>query len=496
MADRHSEKLRTFAHLSELFPDGFPLEVAARRLRVIVGEETLRSEAGQVLVLTVARLVPRLCDKIDFVCPDSDCLPRLQPLLASSSFSGRSLAALSEMIWSDGQFTADSATGADVTVGIGGAAGDLHVGISADGEAVLSRSRGTAIDRADAIAAALSAAALAAGEATKLIYPELGGETIEEFTFGLGPFGAPLQSGELLRVERPVVAGVGAVGCAFIYALICLGATGSILLLDPDVVDDTNLMRYVLFDSRHDGIAKVDAAKQLIAASGISLEVESSRTILQSFLTRHPSERDRLRLLVSAVDSYEARRALAGELPRKILNAGTMPRDFTLSRHGFADGYACLACLYPARPEDADRAAVMARELGLPRSEIAELLRSKAGLNERQLTRAAEVRGLPSEQFSSWVGAPLDSFYHKEFCATAQVATARGEAVAPLAFGSAWAGFLLAEGLIADGDDRYFRIDTFVGLERPQRGSKRPRVGCVLCKREAYRRAYTDRWGH
>lgn len=192
-----------------------------------------------------------------------------------------------------------------------------------------------------------------------------------------------------------------------------------------------------------------------------------------------------LRLVVSAVDTYETRRDIAGELPREILNAGTMPRDFTVSSHRLGDGYACLACLYRAAPRDAERDVVLSRELGFPASEVAELLRSRAGLSERQLQRIAEHRGLPSDRFLGYQGAPLDTFHHKEFCATAQVATSRGEAVAPLAFGSAWAGFLLAEGLAAAGPKRYFRVNTFAGLDRPLWDSKRPRTDCVLCARQA-----------
>ena len=87
--------------------------------------------------------------------------------------------------------------------------------------------------------------------------------------------------------------------------------------------------------------------------------------MLSDFLDAHPSERERLQLLVSAVDTYEQRRALTSELPREVLNAGTNPRDFTVSRHAFGDGYACLACLYPSRAVDTERDAVIARELRL-----------------------------------------------------------------------------------------------------------------------------------
>ena len=240
---------------------------------------------------------------------------------------------------------------------------------------------------------------------------------------------------------------------------------------------------------------KVEAAAQLIQASDIDLSVEKAPVVLRQFLKRHPAERERFEFVLSAVDTYEARREIASELPRTILNAGTTTRDFTISRHGFADGYACLACLYPARRQDAAEEAVQSRELGLPRSEVTELRRSRAGLTERQLRRVAGSRGEPSDKYLGYLGEPLQSFYNKKFCAKAQIATSRGEAVAPLAFGSAWAGFLLAQALMREMDEcRHFRIDTMTGLAHPYRGAKRQRDSCPLCGQQAYRAGHSARW--
>jgi molybdopterin/thiamine biosynthesis adenylyltransferase len=494
MPDRHSEERRTFAHLNALLADGFPTEVAARRVQIVIGGDALTTPAGQVLALTVARLMPRLWHKIDFVCPQAPALRPLVPLLAGPRFSPEALADLARLIWQDGDFTAEVGGDVDVTIGIA-APGDVSAGTSASGAARVSRNDVQAIGDGEAIMAALTAAALVCAEATKLVCPELGAGAVDDLVYDHGPFGG-LLDGERLRLDRPVLVGVGAVGCALVYALICLGASGSILMLDPDVVTDSNLMRYILFDRRHLGCGKVDCARELIESSGIDLGVEGAASTLGSYLKRRPSERERLRLVISAVDTYEDRRRIASELPQAILNAGTTARNFTISRHGFADGYACLACLYPARPDDAAEEAVQSRELGLPRTEVAELRQSRAGLTARQLQRIAESRGLSPDDYLAYVGEPLASFYNKEFCAKVAVATDRGEAVAPLAFGSALAGLLLAAGLVVDrGPTRYFKLDMFTGLLRPRRMDKQPRASCTLCKIGAYRSVYTERWG-
>lgn len=492
--DRHTEKLRTFAHLAALVGAEFSAGMHERRLRVDVGEGVLDTEAGQVLVLTVTRLLPRICERIDFHVPEAECAGRLRPLLASSTFSSESLEALARLIW-DGDFTASDDYMADATIGIG-APGDIAVGIDAAGAAVVGHGEAIAIEMPDALEAALVAAALGCAETTKHLWPEIFGacEGVE-VRFASGPFGGTPEPVRPVVLERPVVAGVGAVGCATIYALIALGATGRVLLLDPDIVSDSNLMRYILFDSRHLKMAKTQAAEELIAATGLDLDVEYDKKVLQEYLKERPDERERLELVVSAVDTYQARREIAGELPHQVVNAGTTPSDFTVSRHGFGDGYACLACLYPPREVDIELAAVMARELGLEQTEVEQLRRTKKPTSAELLTRLATNRGLEPDYYADFIGEPVDTVYNKIVCGGRPIETERGEAVAPLAYGAALAGFLLGR-VVAEpgGEYRRFRMDFIRGLRTPIRSSPRARESCQYCGKSVFRRVYGERW--
>jgi molybdopterin/thiamine biosynthesis adenylyltransferase len=495
--DRRIEKLRTFVHLGALLGAEFSAAMRKRRLRIAVGDSVLESEAGQALVLTVGRLSPRICERIDFHVPNATCIRRLRPLLADDVFSGESLAALAGLIWNDGDFTASGTDPVNATIGIG-APGDVTVGIGSDGAAVVGHGDAVAIVQPDALEAALVAAALACAEATKYLWPEIFGPPAgAEIRFAGGPLGGDLEPLRPVMLQRPVVAGVGAVGCAAIYTLMVLGATGRILLLDPDFVSDSNLMRYVLFDSRHLKTTKPQAAKELIAAAGLDLKVECDRNVLQEYLKEHPDEREHLELVVSAVDTYEARREIAGELPRQIVNAGTSPGDFTVSRHGFGDGYACLACLYPPREVDVEMTAVMARELGLEKAAVEQLRRTKEPMTADLLARLAENRGHGRDQYVDFVGEPLDTVYHKVVCSERPIETERGEAVAPLAYGSALAGFLLGR-VVAEpaGDYRRFRVDFIRGLRTPMRTNPRQRESCPYCSNEIARNVYNTRWGH
>jgi molybdopterin/thiamine biosynthesis adenylyltransferase len=495
MPDRHSEELRTFAHLAGLLAEEFPPRVLDRQLRVVVGRDVLATAAGQALVLTVARIAPRICHRIDFVSPTGAAIVRLQPLLAHEEFSSSSLAGLAALIWPEGDFTADAGSEVEAVLGLG-APGDISAGIERDGAIVIPNGRAPVSAEGGAFAA-LVAAGIACAQIAGRLYPEVfGTDAPRVVRIEHGAFGGSLD-GATRRLGRPVVAGVGAVGCALVYGLVVTGAAGKLLLLDPDTIKDSNLMRYVLFDSRHLGMSKVDAAAQIIADSGLDLAVERDAVVLQTYLAEHSEERERAHQVVSAVDTYEARREIAGWLPKEVLNCGTTPRNFTVSRHGFGDGYACLACLYPPRPQDAQIDTVMAAELGISRDEVAQLKRSKHGLSPELLECVAGARGAPANAYIAYVGEPIDTFYNKEFCAKIATKTRGGEAVAPLAHGSALAGFLLAQVLVADapGPHRHFRMDFVRGLTSPIRGDRRARPECPVCGRAALQAVYNERWG-
>ena len=279
--NRSTEKLRTFVHLAALLGAEFSAATQRRRLRVVIGDGVLNSEAGQVLALTVARLAPRVCERIDFHAPNTPCVRRLRPLLAADEVSGESLATLARLIWEDGDFTASSDAAVNATIGIG-APGDVAVGVDADGAAIVSHGDAVAIAHPEALEAALVSAVLACAETTKHLWPEIFGQPDRAvIRFAGGPLGGGLEPARPVVLKRPVVAGVGAVGCAMIYALIVFGATGRVLLLDPDIVGDSNLMRYILFDSRHLKMAKTQAAAEIITAAGLDLVVEHDESVLQ-----------------------------------------------------------------------------------------------------------------------------------------------------------------------------------------------------------------------
>lgn len=495
-SDRYSERARTLRHLADLRSGSDDPLALDRCLRLVVGDDALASRSGQLLVVTIVNLAARLCDRVDLRTDAAVPIGSARLLVGSDRIDGSSLVALAQRIWA-GSYTASSSEPVDVTVGIGAVDEpvDLGVGVDSAGAAVVRRGAVQPIEVDDAPIAALVSAALGIAQASKLLYPTLlAGRVDDVVRLARGPFGALLDSPAPRIPGGTVVAGIGAIGSATLYALLAADAAGSIVITDPDVVRDRDLTRYVLFDNSHLEKRKVDAAADL--AAGTPLTVDPHPCPLGTYLDEQPSRRLEARLVLSLVDSYEQRHNIAAELPMRILNAGTADRDLTVSDHGFADRSACLGCLYPPRRLDVDRVAVIARELRLEPDEVRRRELSKEPMTLDTVRAIARSQGRDATAYDEFADDPLDSFYRR-VCGTTAISVDRsGETFAPIAFLPALAGFLVASALLVEGvDHRHFRLDAFDGLATPRRRTLPVRPDCDLCGRDALVATYRQKWG-
>jgi molybdopterin/thiamine biosynthesis adenylyltransferase len=109
-----------------------------------------------------------------------------------------------------------------------------------------------------------------------------------------------------LKRARVLIAGMGALGNEVAKNLVLAGV-GTLLLVDFDRVEYTNLNRTVLFSDRDVGSPKVTAASRSIARLSRTTKVVSFNQILQELMERH---RKRLRgtdILIGCLDNREAR---------------------------------------------------------------------------------------------------------------------------------------------------------------------------------------------
>ena len=83
-----------------------------------------------------------------------------------------------------------------------------------------------------------------------------------------------------LNNSRVLVLGVGGLGCPAAQYLAAAGI-GSIVLVDPDTVDQTNLQRQILFSGEDVGLRKVEAAKKRLSAINPEINIELISQVLE-----------------------------------------------------------------------------------------------------------------------------------------------------------------------------------------------------------------------
>jgi molybdopterin/thiamine biosynthesis adenylyltransferase/rhodanese-related sulfurtransferase len=94
----------------------------------------------------------------------------------------------------------------------------------------------------------------------------------------LAGFGLAAQ--ERLKAASVLVIGAGGLGCPALLYLAAAGV-GRIVIVDPDIVDATNLQRQVLYTSSDIGANKAEAAAQKLRALNSLIQVEAATVLFQ-----------------------------------------------------------------------------------------------------------------------------------------------------------------------------------------------------------------------
>lgn len=322
-------------------------------------------------------------------------------------------------------------------------------------------------------------------------------------------------------VGRFHLAGCGAIGQAAVAALRSSGVAGTVVVVDPETVELSNLQRYVLTDDGSVDEAKVYLVERALA--GTDLRVEPVRARWSADIA---SEAD---TVLVALDTADDRIRVQAGLPRTLYNAYTDERDLGWSRHEHFSVDACLACLYwPTKPRSS-RVELVADALGENLGRVAGYYASVAPVGRPLPLEVSAPRGTPPEDMQRWrersilddVGersgisaedlAPwrdlnIDAFYRQGVCGAGLVELAdsesrRWQVSVPLAHQSAMAGIMLAVQLIAARHDELRvlrprgnegRID-LLRAPVPYATMRAPTDGC-LCSDDDFRDRSRARW--
>jgi molybdopterin/thiamine biosynthesis adenylyltransferase len=146
-----------------------------------------------------------------------------------------------------------------------------------------------------------------------------------------------------LAAATVVISGVGALGNQ-VATILAMSGVGRLVLCDPDVVDESNLSRTVLFRARDIGRPKVDAAAEALRDLAPETQVSRRPTTFQRGVGL--AELREASLVVSGLDSRAARVDLAarcGLVSAPCIDGGTHPWGGEVRLFLKGDG-PCYAC--------------------------------------------------------------------------------------------------------------------------------------------------------
>jgi hypothetical protein len=297
-----------------------------------------------------------------------------------------------------------------------------------------------------------------------------------------------------IDVGEMYLAGAGAIGNGFLWALRHIKILGQLIIADDDIVSPGNLNRQIWFTSDDVGKPKADRLALKAQPYMPALKLIPRRGRLQEMPER--SEGPWLKRLVVGVDSRRARRELQREFPGEVFDASTTDiREIVVHHNKQMADAACLSCIYESDNEESSHEAHIAEHLGVTVSEVR---------SERITEEVADkifVR-YPKLDRTALVGLAYDTLF-KRLCGEGELKSLEGRrAVAPFAFVSILAGALLALDIVrhvANGahkkDFNYWRVSPWHGpiLRRQVLRPKQP--GCEFCGQETLIRVNRMLWG-
>ncbi len=298
--------------------------------------------------------------------------------------------------------------------------------------------------------------------------------------------------------------GAGAVGNAVAWSLARSNISGTLHIVDPEVVDRGNLQRYVLAVGANVDTPKVELIERELRGS--SIETVSHPLAFETFAAegaeyRFPS--------IVALDSARDRRQVQAALPPWIANAWTQTGDLGVSTHEFVGRGACLACLYLPAGAVASEDQIYAEALGIPEQllEVRRLLVEGGSVPLPLLELIATRLGADPPSIAHFDGVGIRALYVEGLCGggmlpLGRTGTPRPDVHVPLAHQSALAGIMLAARAIARAiaGRRDGTLITRINLLRPvtpewatQPSLKDPRRLCI-CQDADYQAVYRGKY--
>jgi hypothetical protein len=468
LADYFAKSALAASQVLEGFdPDLFEGRLASTRIGIAFSRGAWEAQEGRALLDMVIRLTARLYPSIDIWSPDAE------------ETAGRSLSSLARSINPRIELTRSGHADSGIVVGdplpdfatpifAGSTGWDAHVSASQP------RPSGSSPNPLGAGAAACFAVANLFRRVFLDDWQSHLDEHLDFSTYALNRRATPpsIRNTDWRLGGEAVLAGIGAVGMATIWALARSPMVGVIHLVDAERIELSNLQRYVLATMKD-----VDHPKVGVAARALhgGLKAKTHPVDWNTFVSGSGYSWP---WALAAFDSAEARRELQASLPKWVANAWTQPGDLGISVHPrFGSSDACLACLYLPDAKSPNEDEVVAQALGIPTrvADIRNLLHLGNPVPQALLVEIADALRLDRAAVLAFEGRSIRDLYVQGICGGGLVRMGGlgrpNQAVhVPLAHQSALAGVLLAARLAheAAGEAHQSTAVARIDLQRRQ----------------------------
>jgi molybdopterin/thiamine biosynthesis adenylyltransferase len=288
------------------------------------------------------------------------------------------------------------------------------------------------------------------------------------------------------------MAGAGAVGNAFLYALQYLPIKGRLVIIDPKNVTGGIINRCLWFTE--DDIGQPKAERLASKAKGLLGQVEID--FFNGTVDDHRAEINcEYECLIVGIDSRRGRRALQEQLPREVFDASTTGIEEVVFHHNVQlSEKACLACIYSETDAERGFEKHVAETLGVSTVEVVQGF----------ITPAAAKRiasKYPHLDPQTIVGTAFDSLF-RQLCSTQQlVTTEQRQVLAPFAFVSQLGGTILAIELFLRRQNparsatfNYWRVSPWRNINIDMQQILLPHKNCPVCSDTAYQSVARELW--
>ncbi len=153
-----------------------------------------------------------------------------------------------------------------------------------------------------------------------------------------------------LRAAKVLVVGAGGLGSPALLYLAASGV-GVIGVIDPDVVENSNLQRQIIHADQRIGMAKVASADVAMRALNPFIEVRPyTRRLTEEIAAELVAEYD---LVLDGTDNFDTRylvNRVCVALGKPLISGAITQWEGQLSLFDSAKGTPCYACVFPVRP--------------------------------------------------------------------------------------------------------------------------------------------------